>query len=213
MERDASRSVVVRMKLPRQIGLVDFAVVTVLLVMVVLPPREMFAAAAAKGTNEAQQFSLALAEARTISDPTDGQKVSDLTRRLGDLNYKDWAVDAAVAGTKRAAGSPTEWKTLLAASIAYVDKVDVKPALDYVTRALAACRALGVEPTAATQNSTLELRLPGGCPAWEEARMSLYQQHLDAGVKSGIDPRKDPKGFRRAGETAIRSIRLNTPSN
>jgi hypothetical protein len=40
--------------------------------------------------------------------------------------------------------------------------------------------------------------------------MRLYQQHLDAGVKSGIDPRRDPKGFRAAGEAGLRSIRLNS---
>ena len=40
--------------------------------------------------------------------------------------------------------------------------------------------------------------------------MTLYQQHLDAGVKSGIDPRRDPKGFRAAGEAGLRSIRLNS---
>jgi hypothetical protein len=38
--------------------------------------------------------------------------------------------------------------------------------------------------------------------------MRLYQQHLDAGVKSGIDPHVDPAGFRRAGEAALRQIRI-----
>ena len=127
-EREPTRSVVERMMMPRQIGLVDLAVITVLLVMVVLPPREMFASVAAKGS-ETDQFSLALTEARTFSDPADGQKVSDFARRLSDVNYKDWSVEAAVAGSKRAAGSATEWKALLAASVAYVDKIDVVPAL------------------------------------------------------------------------------------
>ena len=40
--------------------------------------------------------------------------------------------------------------------------------------------------------------------------VSLYQQHLAAGIKSGIDPRIDPKGFREAGEAALRSIRLES---
>jgi hypothetical protein len=41
--------------------------------------------------------------------------------------------------------------------------------------------------------------------------MQLYQEHLDAGVKSGIDPRKGPAAaaaFRKAGEAALRQIRL-----
>jgi hypothetical protein len=180
------------MKLPSSIGLVDLAVITVLIVMVVLPAREMFAAPAAKG-DDAAQFALALSEARTIADPSDGNKLGDFTRRLGDANYKDWAIEASVAGAASAKGSPTEWKALLAASVAYVDKLEVKAALDYATRALASCRAL-----------------PAGCPSWEEVRMTLYQEHLDAGVKSGVDPKRDPKGFRAAGENAVRSIRLNT---
>lgn len=180
------------MKLPRSIGLVDLAVITVLIVMVVLPPREMFASPAAKG-DDAAQFALALSEARTIANPADGDKLAEFSRRLGDANYRDWAIESSVAGAAAAKGSPTEWKALLAASVAYVDKLEVAAALDYANRALATCRAL-----------------PGGCPSWEEVRMALYQEHLEAGVKSGVDPKRDPKGFRAAGENAVRSIRLNT---
>jgi hypothetical protein len=98
-----------------------------------------------------------------------------------------------VDGALRARGAPSEWRALLAASIAYVDRLDVTAALDYANRALVTCQAM-----------------QGGCPSWEEVRMKLYHQHLDAGVKSGIDPRRDPKGFRAAGEGAVRTIRLNT---
>ena len=38
--------------------------------------------------------------------------------------------------------------------------------------------------------------------------MQFYQASLDAGVKSGIDPHKDPKGFRRAATSALRQGRL-----
>jgi hypothetical protein len=68
------------------------------------------------------------------------------------------------------------------------------PGLDYANRALTAC----------------ETHRPA-CPSWEQIRMKLYQQHLDAGVASGIDPHKGPdavRAFRRAGETALRQIRL-----
>lgn len=180
------------MKLRETIGLVDLAVITVLIVMVVLPAREMFAAPAAKG-DDAAQFALALSEARTIADPTDGNQLGDFSRRLGDANHKDWAIEASVDGAAAAKGSPTEWRALLAASVAYVDRLEVVAALDFATRALASCRALA-----------------GGCPSWEEVRMTLYQEHLDAGVKSGVDPKRDPKGFRAAGENAVRTIRLNT---
>jgi hypothetical protein len=180
------------MQLPRSIGLVDLGVLTIVFVMVVLPPRQMYASAAQKGDDRAQ-FALALAEARTIAYPQDGNHVADLARRLGEAQFKDWAVEAAIDGAARAHASPTAWKALLAASVAYVDKLDVIPALDYANRALVECQARRE-----------------GCPTWEEVRMRLYQQHLDAGVASGIDPRRDPAGFRAAGEGALRSIRLNT---
>lgn len=181
------------MKLPLNVGLVDLAVLTVLFVMAVLPPRPMYASAAAKGFDDHAQFAFALGEARTIADPKDGELLADFARRLGEANYKDWAIDASVGGAKRATGAPTEWKALLAASVAYVDKLDIQAALDYGTRALEVCRGL-----------------PTGCPSWEEVRMAIYREHLDAGIKSGIDPKIDPKGFRAASENAIRSIRLNT---
>jgi hypothetical protein len=41
--------------------------------------------------------------------------------------------------------------------------------------------------------------------------MKLYQQHLAAGVASGIDPRRGPdaaKAFRLAGERGLRQIHL-----
>jgi hypothetical protein len=180
------------MKLPRSVGVVDIAIVTVILVMLVLPAREMFASATHQG-DDAVRFALALSEARTMAYPTDGTHTADLARRLGDANEKDWAIEVAVDGANRAVGTPTEWRALLAASIAYVDKLDVIAALDHANRALTACHTM-----------------QGGCPSWEEVRMSLYRQHLDAGVKSGIDPRHDPAGFRAAGEGAIRTIRLNT---
>ncbi|MBA3540581.1 MAG: hypothetical protein H0T79_13305, partial [Deltaproteobacteria bacterium] len=54
------------MQLPRFFGFVDLGVLTVVLVFVVLPPREMFTAPAHKG-DDAEQFALALAEARTMA--------------------------------------------------------------------------------------------------------------------------------------------------
>jgi len=184
-------NVVGRMQLPRFLGLVDLAIATVVIGIVVLPARQMYAQAAQKG-DETAQFGLALAEARSIAHPDDGAAVGELARRLGEASFKDWAVEAAVHGAERAKSSTSAWRALLAASVAYVDKIDVIPALDYANRALAACHLQSE-----------------ACPSWEEIRMKLYQQHLDAGVQSGIDPRHNPKGFRAAGEAGLRSIRLN----
>jgi hypothetical protein len=180
------------MAVSRFVSLVDFGVLAVVAVAIFLPPREMYAQHAIKGDD----FGVALAEARTIASPGDGKAIEDLTRKLGEADVKDWAIESAVRLSDRAKDSPTRWRALIAASGAYVEKLDVVAALDYANRALAACEA------------TRERGDADGCPSWEEIRMRLYQQHLDAGVKSGIDPRLDTQGFRAAGESALRHIRL-----
>jgi hypothetical protein len=186
------------MRVPLRVGLVDVGIATILAVAVLLPPREMYASAAIKGS-DAEQFAIGLAEARTIARPNDGQAVEDLARKLGEAGMKDWAVEAAHGASDRAKDSPSRWRALLATSVAYVDLLDVVPGLDYANRAIAACDA------ARDQGDQT------ACPSWEEIRMQLYQQNLDAGVKSGIDPKQGPKAiaaFRRASEAALREIRL-----
>jgi hypothetical protein len=183
------------MKWSRFFGIVDLGILTLIAVALFLPPREMFASSAYKG-EAIDRFEIALAEARMIARPDDGRNVDDFARRLGEHGMKDWAIEAALAGSERAKNSPSRWRALLAVSVAYVDRIDVVPALDYANRALAACE------------SARETGGQAACPSWEEVRMRLYHQHLDAGVKSGINPRVDPKGFRAAGENGIRHIRL-----
>lgn len=184
------------MQLQRFVNLIDLGVATIVVVTLALPAREMFAGPAHKAS-EAEQFALALSEARTLAHPDDGAAVDDLSRRLGAAGFKDWAIEAAVRGSERAKQSPSHWRALLAASVAFVDRLDVVPALDYANRALSAC----------------EQHQPA-CPSWEQIRMTLYQQDLDAGVRSGIDPHRGPeaaRAFRRAGESALRQIRLGGP--
>jgi hypothetical protein len=181
------------MALPRFIGPVDIGVGIVVAVAIFLPSREMFASSAFKG-DQAQHFSIALAEARAIARPDDGLAAEDFARKLGQSDMKDWAVETAVKASERAKDSPTRWRALIAASVAYVETLDPVSALDYANRALAACELSREKGNASA------------CPSWEEVRMRLYHAHLDAGVKSGIDPRTDAAGFRRAGESALRQI-------
>lgn len=178
------------MQLPRFVGFVDLAVLTVILVAIVLPPREMYASAAQKAP-EAEQFALALAEARAMAKPTDAVAQAELARLLSKAGFVDWAIETALEGVARTEKSPEAWRTLLAASIAYVDRLDVNPALDYANKALTACAYAGP-----------------ACPSWEQVRIKFYQAHLEAGVASGIDPRRDPKGFQQAGQSSLRMIRL-----
>lgn len=179
------------MALPRM-SFVDIAVLAVVAVAIFLPPREMYAQNAIKG----DEFGVALAEARTMATPSDGRAIEDFTRKLGEAGLKDWAIEAAVRMSDRAKDSPTRWRALIAASVAYIEKLDAKNALEYADRALASCEA------------TREKGDSAACPSWEEIRMRLYQQNLSAGVKAGVDPKLDPAGFRAAGEKALRHIRL-----
>ncbi|MEJ7601011.1 MAG: hypothetical protein WKG01_24110 [Kofleriaceae bacterium] len=175
-----------------RVGLVDISVAVVVVVMLVLPPREMVAAPAYK---QADHFKLGLIEARSIANPDDPTLVVELARRLGEAGFRDWAVESAIHGANRTSTAPGNWRALLATSVAYVDQLDVHPALDYAKRALTAC-----EEVAKTDSTA--------CPEWEEIRTRAYFEHLEGGVKSGIDPRRDPMGFRKAGEDALRLIRL-----
>jgi len=179
--------------MPRFLSLLDIGVGAVVAVALFLPAREMYADNVIKG-DESKQFAVALAEARTMARPDDGRAVEDFARKLGEADLKDWALEMAVKGSDRAKDSPTRWRALIAASVAYVEKLDVVPALDFANRALAACELAREKGDAAA------------CPSPEEIRMRLYQQHLDAGVKSGIDPKVNAKGFREAGQSALRQI-------
>jgi hypothetical protein len=177
----------------RFFNLIDLGILVVVAVAILLPARQMYADNAIKG-DETKQFAVALAEARTMAHPEDGYAVEALSKLLGEADLKDWAIEASVEASDRSKESPTRWRALIAASVAYVGTLDVVPALDYANRALAACESAREKGDATA------------CPSWEEVRMRLYQQHLDAGVKSGIDPRVDAAGFRRAGEAALRQI-------
>ena len=180
------------MTLPR-FSLLDLGIAAVVAVALFLPAREMQASPAIKG----DEFSVGLAEARTQAHPGDGAAIETFTRKLGDAGMKDWALESAVRLSDKAKDSPSRWRALIAASVAYIEKVEAVPALDYANKAIEACEAAAKTDAAA-------------CPTFELVRMQFYQQHLDAGVASGIDPKVDPAGFRKAGQSKIRQINIGT---
>jgi len=179
------------MQLRRLVGLVDLGVLTILIAGVVFPPREMYADSAIKGT-DGERFALAAAEAEVIVHPEVAEHVDKLSDTLGQLGFKDWAIEVGVRGSDRTRSSPLHWQALLATSVAYVDRLDVKNALAWAQKAYRACEKSGEV----------------ACPGWEKTRIEIYRDHLQAGVDAGIDPRRNPKGFREAGETRIRSTRI-----
>lgn len=182
------------MQLPRFVGFVDLGVLTVIAVLVILPPRRQYTSPVVKGDG----FELALAEARTMARPGDGAAVDELTHRLDDAQQKDWAIDFAVLASDRAKDSPTRWRALLAASTAFVDHVDldsVRHGLDYINLALNACEVA-------------QDKDPANCPPPDKLRMQLVQKSLKAGVDSNIDPAKDRLGFMKASERDMLEIHL-----
>jgi len=168
----------------------DVVVGIVVAVALFLPPRVLMAQPVDKLDAESRT-ALAFAEARVAAHPDDGAAVYDLVRRLGDAKQSDWGVQAAAVAAARSEGSPTRWRAMLATSVAHADRFEAKEALEYATASLAECARAG-EVT---------------CPSWEQVRVELYQRHLDAGVRSGIDAKKNPVGFREAGEAALRTVR------
>jgi hypothetical protein len=179
------------MKFVRLISVIDIAVLGVAAVAIGLPPRTMQAAQASrlKGDDEVRA---ALQEARAIAHPTDGKAVEQASQLMSDGGYRDWAVEMPRAFSERYKDSPVRWQALRAVSVAYLDRFQMTMALDYANRALAACESAGVE----------------ACPAWDSIRMDLFAKHLDAGIKSGINPHKDPEGFAKAAGDSVRHIRL-----
>jgi hypothetical protein len=176
----------------RHFNLLDLVVVIVVAVAVFLPPRETYALDAAKGT-DADRIALATAEARTLAHPDDGVAAAELGRRLTLAGHTDWAVEATAELGERAVRSPSRWRALLATSVAYAERLEATEALEWARRALDACHVAGAS----------------ACPSEDEVRVDIYVQHLDAGVRSGINPRRNPEGFRAAGVDVIRSIHLN----
>jgi hypothetical protein len=179
------------MQLRRYVGLIDLGILTILIATVVFPPRQMYAESAIKGTDD-ERYQLAMLEAKAIAHPDLPMHVGKFSDLLGVNGFKDWAIVTAVQGADRAKSSPMYWQAALATSVAWVDRLDARKALDWGKRAYQACAKAGTT----------------ACPSWEKARMEIYIDHLQAGVDAGIDPRKNPKAFREAGEGKIRSTRI-----
>src|SRR5689334_12065205 len=160
-EPEGSISVVGDMELRRYVGLVDLGVLTILVAAVVFPPREMYADSAVKATPE-ERFGLALAEAKQIVHPELPAHVDHLSDTLGQLGFKDWAIEVALDGSERTKGAPNYWQTQLATSVAYVDRLDAKNALKWAVEAYKSCGKAG----------------DAGCPGWEKTRLEIYRDHL-----------------------------------
>jgi hypothetical protein len=176
----------------RWISIVDIVVAVVALVAIFLPARPLEGTSAAKGDDHAR-FALAAAEARTRVRPDDGAAVDELARRFVDAGELDFAVEAPAAASQAMRASPTRWRALYATAKSWGELREVKEASEWADRAWSACQDAGP-----------------ACPPWEGVRVELYAKHLEAGLASGIDPKVDPDGFRKAGEKALHLVHLTS---
>lgn len=186
------------MRIHRFLSLTDLVVTGVVLVALFLPKRPLYAVDAYK-LDEVERAELRAAEARTQLRPDDGLAAAELADQLARAEVLDWAVEAADEGATRAA--PTSaWWAIRSAAYAYADRIDVQPAFERADAALEACRAL--------RSNLTECKDTDPCPCWAETTGQFYRDYLDAGLKSGIDPRRDPVKFRAAADQGVRSIGL-----
>ena len=182
--------------MPFRVSILDLTAAIVVLVVIILPDRSLQVSAAYEADPD-QLREIALYQARMAADARDTQAAAELSERLVDVKQTDWGV--RVASESAAVNPDTAWLPLLAVSMAHAERVEVSDAHKFAERSITECRKAG------------ELI----CPPHEEARISIYYGQLDAGLKSGIDPRQDPDGYSKAVAPMLRMInnfRGATPS-
>lgn len=186
------------MRIHRFLSLTDLVVTGVVLVALFLPKRPLYALDAYK-LDDIERAELSAAEARTLLRPDDGLAAAELADQLARAEILDWAVEAADEGSARASQT-SAWWSMRSAAYAYADRIDVQPAFDRADAALEACRVL--------RSGLTECKDTDPCPCWAETTGQFYRDYLEAGLRSGIDPRRNPIQFRTAADQGIRSIGL-----
>jgi hypothetical protein len=135
---------------------------------------------------------LAVAQAEVARRPADGEAGARFAALLVEVRQTDWAVRAAVRASRSDSGQ--RWRALLAASVAHVDRWEIREGLEWAEKTLEACHTPGAS-----------------CPQHERARVELYERALRAAWESRIDPKVNPSGFHDAVNRAVPLIRLGTP--
>jgi hypothetical protein len=171
-----------------RVGLFDIGAAVLVLIVIVMPGRDVHVASGYRWVPPEElpglTVEVAQAQAEELANPTDGAAAAKLAELLGmrPVNQHDQALRLAGAAA-RSATPASRWRALLAVSSTHADRIDIKEALEYGEKALAACNA----PEAV-------------CPDHEKVRLTLYVEQLQAGMQAiaqGTDPRLEPDKFRR----------------
>lgn len=186
------------MALPRWMSLFDIGAIAVLALLPLAGGStyraESAALAAFRGKTDPAQvrWRVVMAQARAVVAPNTEHAVG-LVGALTSASYGDWAVNEAHLAAA-AEGPQPGWREAFLVSEAYADRLEPQPALAWANYARALCLTAG----------------EGGaqrCPPDWMPRVDAYIKAFEAGVASGIDPRRNPAEFRAAGEAALRIIR------
>jgi hypothetical protein len=172
-------------RIHRFLSLTDLVVLLVVAVAIFLPKRPQFATSAYK-LDVDERADLAATEASAYARPDDGEAAARLSRRMVSAGMIDWGIEAGRAGAAKATKA-TRWDALLAASEALATRGKIEEAVALAKEARDAC-------------------LPGPvttCPEWQPVKLDLWVGYLEAGLASGIDPLRDPAGFRQAADGAM----------
>jgi hypothetical protein len=171
-----------------RVGPLDVAAVVLVLVVLLLPDRDVEVESAyarlAPDARADLTAQLAAAQGALGRDPADGRAAQDLVELLlvREVAQHDEALRIAGQAAERV-GSPTRWRALQALSWAHAERFELEPALATAELALSSC----------------DEHRPA-CPVHERARLEVWRDELHAGVEAvrgGADPRADPAGFRR----------------
>lgn len=175
--------------MPFRVSVLDLTVAVVVLVAIFLPDRGLHVVRAYEAESDTNH-EIALYQSALAVEPHDGEAAARLSQLFIDVKQSDWAIQVAAAAVDDKRGDA--WRALLAVSMAHAERVEVAQAHEFAERALSECRRSGREH----------------CPVHEEARLAVYFDQLEAGAKSGIDPRVDPRGYEQAVFSKMRMIRF-----
>jgi hypothetical protein len=172
-----------------RVGLLDVGAAGALLVALVLPGPSLPVRSLYTEAERPNVERLAEAQADLARSPDDGRAAAVLADALERLRQSDWAVSAAAAASE--IPGPDRWRALLAVSAAYGQRLAIAPATEWARRALKACQA----PDAR-------------CADFERMRVEMYVTGLEAGLASGLDPRREAKRFEEAVQRAAPLLRV-----
>lgn len=175
-----------------RVGVLDIVAAGALLVVLVLPSPSREIRALYGYTNAAAAVTpaqIAEAQAEVARDPASGGAAARLAELLVRARQTDWAVRAAVRPATESGAD--RWRALVALSAAYIDRLEIRAALESAVRAIEACDADGAE-----------------CADFQHARLDMYHAALRAAYESQIDPKVNKKGFAEAANRAVPIIRV-----